>query len=50
MKTFTWILVILGIIALLLAIWSPWLWQSILTGVLLLFVAAAVHGSTLPRE
>lgn len=50
MKVFTWVLVVLAIIALLLAIWSPWLWQSLLPGVLLLFVAAAVHGSTLPRE
>ena len=50
MKVFTWVLVVLAIIALLLAIWSPWLWQSLLTGALLLFVAAAVHGSTLPRE
>lgn len=50
MKIFTWILVILGIIALLLAIWSPWLWQSILTGVLLLLVAAAVHGNSINKE
>ena len=50
MKVFTWVLVVLAIIALLLAIWSPWLWQSLLTGLLLLFVAAAVHGNSQLRE
>lgn len=50
MKVFTWVLVVLAIIALLLAIWSPWLWQSLLTGGLLLFVAAGVHGNSQPRE
>ena len=50
MKIFTWVLVILGIIALLLAIWGPWLWQSILTGVLLLLVAAAAQGNSVNKE
>ena len=50
MKVLTWVLVVLAIIALLLAIWSPWLWQSLLTGGLLLFVAAGVHGNSQPRE
>ena len=50
MKIFTWVLVVLAIIALLLAIWSPWLWQSLLTGVLLLIVAAGVHGSSINIE
>lgn len=50
MKIFAWVLVVLAIIALLLAIWSPWLWQFLLTGALLLFVAAGVYGSSLIRE
>lgn len=50
MKNLVWVLVVLAIISLLLAIWSPWLWQSLLTGVLLLLVAAGVHGNSISRE
>lgn len=49
MKIFTWVLVVLAIISLLLAIWSPWLRQSLLTGVLLLLVADAIHGNSSSR-
>ena len=49
MKIFAWVLVVLAIIALLLAIWTPWLWQFLLTGALLLFVAAGVYGSTIEK-
>ena len=50
MKVLTGVLVVLAIIALLLAIWSPWLWQSLLTGMLLLIVAAGVHGNSINTE
>lgn len=49
MKIFAWVLVVLAIIALFLAIWTPWLWQFLLTGALLLFVSAGVYGSTIEK-
>lgn len=50
MKNLTWALVVLAVIALLLAIWSPWLWQSLLTAVALFVVAAGVYGNTIGKE
>lgn len=50
MKNITWALVVLAVIAVLLAIWSPWLWQSLLTAVVLFLVAAGVHGNTINKE
>lgn len=50
MKNVTWALVVLAIIAVLLAIWSPWLWQSLLTAGFLFLVAAGVYGNTIDKE
>lgn len=50
MKNLVYVLVALGIIAILLAIWTPFLWQSIATGLLLFFVAAGIHGNSTKKE
>ena len=46
MSKITWVFVVLAIIAVLLAIWSPWLWQSLVSAVFLFIVAAGIHGSS----
>lgn len=46
MKKATLVVLVLAIIAVLLAIWSPWLWQSVATAVFLFLLAAGIHGNT----
>lgn len=46
MKYVTLFILVLAVVAVLLAIWTPFLWQALITAVFLFLLAAGIHGNT----